>query len=229
MVVVACRLTARLAFLVGVDPCTDVRWGAVGDGTAGGSAFSRACVAGVSESAAISSATVSAVGEADDGAAAVARGTSTKSAVSDRGEWRGGEVERRAEEERDQTISSSSSLSERESLAHLVLEVSESMSREDAREVVIVAMQAVGWTEKECVRGTGGNGKKRTYYLFDWARGRKGVQCLSDPPIYQAVSIPRDRNLLNIDASSPDSPLHVPHDRRPLLLQHDLISPVFAS
>ena len=161
VVVVACRLTARLAFLVGVDPCTDVRWGAVGDGTAGGSAFSRACVAGVSESAAISSAIVSAVGEADDGAAAAAaRGTSTKSAVSDRGEWRGGEVERRAEEERDQTISSSSSLSERESLAHLVLEVSESMSREDAREVVIVARQAVGWTEKECVRGTGGNGKK---------------------------------------------------------------------
>ena len=179
MVVVACRLTARLAFLVGVDPCTDVRWGAVGDGTAGGSAFSRACVAGVSESAAISSATVSAVGEADDGAtaaAAAARGTSTKSAVSDRGEWRGGEVERRAEEERDQTISSSSSLSERESLAHLVLEVSESMSREDAREVVIVARQAVGWTEKECVRGTGGNGKKG---LIIYLIGRGAVKGFS--------------------------------------------------
>jgi hypothetical protein len=117
-----CCLAVRLAFFAVVDPCD------------GGSAFPRA---GVSERLANSSAIVSAVGEADDdgAAAAVARGTSTKSAVSDRGDWRGGDVERRAEEERDQTISSSS---ERESLAHLELEVSERTSREDEREVVVV-------------------------------------------------------------------------------------------
>ena len=95
--------------------------------------------AGVSESAAISSAIVSAAEEADNAAAAattVARGTSTKSPVSERGEWRGGEVEMTAEEDRDQTISSSS---EGESLAHVVvLEESERMSSDEESEVVIV-------------------------------------------------------------------------------------------
>jgi hypothetical protein len=124
-VAVCCCLAARFALFAGVDPpCTGV-----GDG---GSAFPRA---GVSERLAISSAIVSAVGEAVGAAVVVARGTSTKSAVSDRGDWRGGDVERRAEEERDQTISSSS---ERESLAHLELEVSERTSREDEREVVVI-------------------------------------------------------------------------------------------
>ena len=47
----------------------------------------------VSQRLAISSAIVSAVGEV--AGAAVARGTSTKSAFSDRGDWRGGDVERR--------------------------------------------------------------------------------------------------------------------------------------
>ena len=72
------------------------------------------------------------------GALVSIRGTSTKSAVSDRGELRGDEEERTAEEDKDQTISSSSS--EIESLAHLVLDVceSESTSRDDEREVVMV-------------------------------------------------------------------------------------------
>ena len=109
------------------------------DGDAAGSALARACAVGVSESAAISSAIVSAAGEADRAAAAataVARGTSTKSIVSDRGEWRGGDVERSADEDRDQTISSSS---DGESLAHVVvvLEVRERWSSDDASEVVI--------------------------------------------------------------------------------------------
>ena len=64
-----------------------------------------------------------------------ARGTSTKSAVSDRGELSGDEEERTPEEDKDQTISSSS---EAESLAHLVLDESESMSNDDDREVVMV-------------------------------------------------------------------------------------------
>ena len=114
-----------------------MRLGAVGD-SAAGSVLPRVCTAGVSESAAISSAIVSAAGEAARAAAAataVARGTSTKSAVSERGEWRGGEVERTAEEDRDQTISSSS---EGESLAHVVvLEVSERRSSDEESEVVI--------------------------------------------------------------------------------------------
>ena len=140
-------------------------------------------------------------------------------------------MERWAEEERDQTISSSSSSSsERESLAHLVLEVSERTSREDAREVVIAV-----WMEKGVrARGSWRNGKKGLIiYLIGRERAVKGLfndmLSLSDPPIYQAASISRDRNLLNIDASSPDSPLQVPHDRRPLLLQHNPISPVVAS
>jgi hypothetical protein len=120
----------RFAFLAVVGPSMDVRWGVLlDDGAAGGGS---ACAAGVSERAARSSATVSAVGEADEAAAAL--GTSTKSPVEDRGEWRGGEVEKWVDEERDQTISSSS---EGESLAHLVLEVSERMSREVEREVVM--------------------------------------------------------------------------------------------
>ena len=61
------------------------------------------------------------------------RGTSTKSAVSDRGELSG--EERTSEEDKDQTISSSSEV---ESLAHLVLEVSESISSDDDKEVVMV-------------------------------------------------------------------------------------------
>ena len=52
----------------------------------------------ISERLAISSTIVSAVGEA--AGAAVARGTSTKSAFSDRGDWRGGDVERRGETRR---------------------------------------------------------------------------------------------------------------------------------
>ena len=115
----------------------DARLGAVD--AAGSAALPCARTAGVSESAAISSAIVSAVGEADRAAAAaaaVARGTSTKSPVSDRGDWRGGEVERRAEEDRDQTISSSS---ESESLAHVVvLELSESTSSEEESEAVVM-------------------------------------------------------------------------------------------
>lgn len=47
----------------------------------------------------------------------------------------GDEEERTPEEDRDQTISSSS---EAESLAHLVLDASESMSSDDDREVVMV-------------------------------------------------------------------------------------------
>lgn len=127
-----CSLAERLSVVV--DPCTG------GGGNAG-----------VSERLAISSAIVSAVGAA----AAVARGTSTKSAVSDRGDWRGGDVERKAEEERDQTISSSS---ERESLAHReLLEVSERTSRDEESEVDILERSAGGrW----------GNG---TEYLFDRA------------------------------------------------------------
>jgi len=72
------------------------------------------------------------------GALVSMRGTSTKSAVSDRGELSGDEEERAAEEDKDQTISSSSS--EVESLAHLVLDVceSESMSSDEDREVVMV-------------------------------------------------------------------------------------------
>jgi hypothetical protein len=66
------------------------------------------------------------------------RGTSTKSAVSDRGELSGDEEERTPEEDKDQTISSSS---EAESLAHLVLDVSESMSSDDDREAVMVYCQ----------------------------------------------------------------------------------------
>jgi len=72
------------------------------------------------------------------GAPVSMRGTSTKSAVSDRGELSGDEEERAAEEDKDQTISSSSS--EVESLAHLVLDVCESerMSSDEDREVVMV-------------------------------------------------------------------------------------------
>ena len=72
------------------------------------------------------------------GAVVSTRGTSTKSAVSDRGELSGDEEERAAEEDKDQTISSSSS--EVESLTHLVLDVceSESMSSDEDREVVMV-------------------------------------------------------------------------------------------
>lgn len=112
-----CSLAERLTVVVVDPPCTG------GGGNAG-----------VSERLAISSAIVSAVA-VGGAAAAVARGTSTKSAVSDRGDWRGGDVERRAEEERDQTISSSSE--ERESLAHRELEVSERTSSEDESEVDI--------------------------------------------------------------------------------------------
>ena len=114
-----CSLAERLTVVVD-PPCTG------GGGNAG-----------VSERLAISSAIVSAVavGGAAAAVAAVARGTSTKSAVSDRGDWRGGDVERRAEEERDQTISSSSE--ERESLAHRELEVNERTSSEDESEVDI--------------------------------------------------------------------------------------------
>ena len=111
-----CSLAERLTVVVD-PPCTG------GGGNAG-----------VSERLAISSAIISAVA-VGGAAAAVARGTSTKSAVSDRGDWRGGDVERRAEEERDQTISSSSE--ERESLAHRELEVSERTSSEDESEVDI--------------------------------------------------------------------------------------------
>ena len=112
-----CSLAERLTVVVD-PPCTG------GGGNAG-----------VSERLAISSAIISAVAVGGAAAVAVARGTSTKSAVSDRGDWRGGDVERRAEEERDQTISSSSE--ERESLAHLELEVSERTSSEDESEVDI--------------------------------------------------------------------------------------------
>ena len=54
--------------------------------------------ASISKRLAISSAIVSAVGEA--AGVAVACGTSTKSAFSDRGDWRGSDVERRGEERR---------------------------------------------------------------------------------------------------------------------------------
>ena len=122
-----CSLAERLTVVVD-PPCTG------GGGNAG-----------VSERLAISSAIVSAVA-VGGAAAAVARGTSTKSAVSDRGDWRGGDVERRAEEERDQTISSSSE--ERESLAHRELEVSERTSSEDESEVDIC------WVvERSCADG----------------------------------------------------------------------------
>ena len=123
-----CSLAERLTVVVD-PPCTG------GGGNAG-----------VSERLAISSAIVSAVA-VGGAAAAVARGTSTKSAVSDRGDWRGGDVERRAEEERDQTISSSSE--ERESLAHRELEVSERTSSEDESEVDIC------WSWKGVVRMVG--------------------------------------------------------------------------
>lgn len=127
-----CCSDETLFVFFAAPPFVDVRLGeAAADGGAGGSALPRACGAGVSESAAISSAIVL----ADVRGTAAARGTSTKSVVSERGEWRGGEVERRAEEERDQTISSSS---EGESLAHLELEeVRESTSSEDESEAVM--------------------------------------------------------------------------------------------
>lgn len=217
VVVPACCPELRFDFFVVVAPFIGACCpGAVVDGDAGESALPRVCAAGVSESVAISSAIVSTVGEAD-GAAAVAvlvsrRGTSTKSPVSERGDWRGGE----AGEARDQTISSSS---EGESLAHLVLEVSETMSSEDESEVVIAV-----WRGKEC--GVGENGTRLRLFIGYGGRGRKGVSdndTLSDPPIYQAAPVPCDRNLLNIDASCPDSPLQVPHHLRPLFLQHDSI------
>jgi hypothetical protein len=68
--------------------------------------------------------------------ASMMRGTSTKSAVSDRGELGKDEEEKTAEDDNDQTISSSS---EGESLAHVVLDDSESMSSDDDREVVMVS------------------------------------------------------------------------------------------
>ncbi len=163
-VVASCPEPRFAFFVVAVVVMTlfmGARLGVVGDDAAGGSALPRACGAGVSESVAISSAIVLAVGEVAAGVA-VARGTSTKSAVSERGEWRGGEVERRAEEERDQTISSSS---EGESLAHRVLEVSESTSSEDESEVVMDWSAGLGEREK-------------TIYLVQITkgRGRKGGQ-----------------------------------------------------
>ena len=114
----------------------------------------RGCGAALNERAASLSATVSAaVGDpdacrsvvvdvADVAAAALVliRGTSTKSAVSDRGESGGEGEENAAEDDKDQTISSSS---EGESLAHLVLEVRESMSIEDDKEVVMASYKEV--------------------------------------------------------------------------------------
>ena len=99
------------------------------DGSDAGAGGGASWLVAVAEVAAIASAF---------GALVSTRGTSTKSAVSDRGELSGDEEERTAEEDKDQTISSSSS--EIESLAHLVLDVceSESTSRDDEREVVMV-------------------------------------------------------------------------------------------
>jgi hypothetical protein len=114
----------------------------------------RGCGATLSERAAnLSTTELAAVGDpatfrsvvvdVADAAAAVLvliRGTSTKSAVSDRGELGGEGEENAAEDDKDQTISSSS---EGESLAHLVLEVRESMSIEDDKEVVMASYKEV--------------------------------------------------------------------------------------
>jgi hypothetical protein len=106
----------------------------------GGAASPVAGAAVIDASAVVAAAVAVAVAIADADALVFVstRGTSTKSAVSDRGELSGDEEERTSEEDKDQTISSSS---EAESLAHLVLEVSESMSRDDDREVVMVYCQ----------------------------------------------------------------------------------------
>jgi hypothetical protein len=104
--------------------------GGVGVGAAGAAAWLVAVA--VAAGAVVPSVTV-----ADASALVLAsmRGTSTKSAVSDRGELSKDEEEKTAEDDNDQTISSSS---EKESLAHVVLDDSESMSSDEDREVVMV-------------------------------------------------------------------------------------------
>jgi len=134
--------------------------GTVDGAAAAGLALLRACRAGASESAAIWFAIVSALGEADRAAAAelvCTRGTSTNSAVSERGEQIGGEIDSTAEEDSDQTISSSS---DSESLAHLVLEWRETTSSEDESEVVM-ALNGVGERIKN----------KEAIYLMMWRIG----------------------------------------------------------
>jgi hypothetical protein len=98
---------------------------AVGDDDDAGASSSRSWLL-------VAVAVVAAVASAF-GALASIRGTSTKSAVSDRGEM-GGDEERTAEEDGDQTISSWSS--EGESLAQVC--ESESMSRDEDREADMV-------------------------------------------------------------------------------------------
>ena len=47
---------------------------------------------------------------------------------------------------------------------------------------------------------------------------------LGDPPIHQTISVTPNRDLLNIYASLPHSPLQIPHYLDPPLGQHDPIS-----
>jgi hypothetical protein len=171
----------------------------------------RGCEAALSERAASSSATVStAVGDADTSRSVVAatadaalvfmRGTSTKSAVSDRGEFGGEGEENAAEDDKDQTIWSSS---EGESLADLVLsEVRESTSIEDDKDVVMAS-----WYEEE---------KRKVYWIKGSVNYYRQTR-LSDPPIHHAISVTRNHNLFNVDISPPDPPVRITHDLRPSL------------
>lgn len=163
----------------------------------------RAWGAALSEREASASATASgsAVGDTDTSRSAVAtlalvfmRGTSTKSAVSDRGELGGEEEESMAEDDKDHTISSSS---EGESVAHWSLElVMERMSIDDDKDVDI-----------DDVKRSGG-AVGRLFIVSG-----KGVgNHLSNSPIHQAISVPRNRNLLNFYPSSPYSSSQIPHD-----------------
>jgi hypothetical protein len=145
----------------------------------------------------------------------------------------GGDVEEsRAEDDKDHTISSSSS--ESESLAHLVLgEVGESMSSDDegdidkeVKEVDMMMCLLIGGERHHDGRPgaiyyilqrrwTGGGDEMMTISLFGFR--------LSDPPIDQTSPKSSNRDLFDLYASSPHSPLRISHQFSPALLQHDPI------
>lgn len=124
-----------------------------------------------------------------------------------------------AEDDKDQTISSSSS--ESESLAHLVLRAEtddESMSSDDEGDDMVVLYVLKGKGER------GNNNRRRSPRVFIICRERGGLGRLSDPPIDQTISVPSDRNLLDIYASPPHPSSRIPHHLGPALLQHDPVS-----
>jgi hypothetical protein len=135
-----------------------------------------------------------------------------------------------AEDDKDHTISSSSS--ESESLAHLVLgEVGESMSSDDegdkgvVKEVDMMVL-LIGLMDSQDRRGVSSRRSPGLFiYYIGVGQGEVAMNNirLSDPPVDQTSPKPSNRNLLNLYASSPHSPLRISHQFSPALLQHDPI------